>query len=218
MQSSGKNNLEILKNDIDYLKNWRTNTTQPVVDVGYLDLCRKFNSRYLGYKMPLFEDRKVKPIPSTPFLDNTSYVLFSGGRVSLALALWLLEMGKDIELFYFKDENQSEVIHLMEELGIPFVAVSAKIPNNEFAGIYMVHYALEYMIEHNMNRSIYMGYFEFALMDNNQKKNWRYCKDFIEAYTNVAKKYVDELEVLGVLPNYAVVDDILSKYNYEAVQ
>ena len=127
-------------------------------------------------------------------------------------------MGKKIDLFYFKDENQSEVIHLMEELGIPFVAVSEKIPNNEFAGVYMIHYALEYLIEHNMNRSIYMGYFEFALMDNNPKKNWRYCKDFIEAYANAAKKYIDDVEVLGVLPNYAVVDDILSKYDYEVVQ
>ncbi len=217
MQSSGRNNLEILKSDLANLKNWRTNEEKPTVDIGYLDFCRKYNKRYLRYRMPLFEEREIAPF--IPVAETSkSYVLFSGGRTSLALALWLVEMGKDIELLYIKDNNYLQVQDLMEEINIPFNIISVNIPNNEFAGMYMAYYAMEYAIENHVNPSIYMGYFEFALMDNNQKKNWRYCKDFIEAYTNVAKKYIVGADVLGVLPNYAVVDDILSKYKYEPVQ
>lgn len=219
MQSSGGNNLEILKHDLDALMKWRTIPHQETVDTGYLDLCRKFNARYLNYRMPLFEERKFAPF--TPKVDSDkSLLLFSGGKVSLATALWLKEMGKDIELLYFYDKEYKAVLDLMgvKQLGIPYTARYTKIPDNEFAGMHMVHYALEFALEKHLKPSIYMGYFEFALMDNNPKRNWRYSKDFIEAYANVAKKYIEGVEVLGVLPNYAVVDDILSKYNYEAVQ
>lgn len=212
MQSSGENNLKILMSDLDNLSRYHT---YPVsVDIGYLDLCRKLNGRYKNYEMPLFEERKIDIYKPTCDVKDKAYVLFSGGKVSLATALWLREMGKDVELLYLTDdiETRTEVLDLAEKFHLPITTLIRTIPDNEYAGMYMAHYALDYVVSEHNKPSIYMGYFEFALMDHNKKKDWRYCKEFIESYSNVAKKYIKDAEVLGVMPDYAVVNDILLKY------
>ena len=213
MPEIGENNLKYLRNDIGILISGK----EDPIDEGFLDLCRKFNARYSHYRMPKFEKREIVPLVYD-HTDRTS-LLFSGGRVSLATALWLNEMGKDIELVYFMDDKKDSVIELMKQLDLPFTVICEKIPKNHFSGMWMIFKALENAIESHHAPIIYMGYFEYALMENNKLGNWRYCNDFIQTFAEVAKKYIDGVKVLDVMPNYTVVNDVLLKHpEYQFIQ
>lgn len=217
MQLSGRNNLDTLRNDILDAMDVVLGKKQCSVDEDFLDLMRKFNSRRKTFRMPDFVKRET-----TPFIyehNKRASLLFSGGRISLATALWLKEMGKDVELVYIEDENKQQVESLMSELGLPWVTLASKRYDNEFSAMLLLQDTLEHAVSSHHSPVLYIGCFDNAAMSNNVKKDWRYCQEFINTYDTLVKKYVDGAKVLCLFPDYRVVNDELLKHpEYQYIQ
>ena len=217
MPLSGKNNLDILRNDIVNAVNIVAGKSLMPIDEEFIELLRKYNARRLTFRMPEFVNRQISPF--TYDHNNRATLLFSGGRVSLATALWLKDMDKDIELVYIDNGHKAEVETLMARLQLPYSILSSRVYDNDFSAMLMLHDVLEYAISNHHAPVLYIGCFDEAIMDNNKSRDWRYCHEFIDTYNKLVRKYVDGAKVLCLFPDYRVVDDELLKHpEYQYIQ
>lgn len=189
--------------------------TTGIIDSGFMPLCRIFNSVFYNYPVPEFEEREITPFKYEH--DDTAIVLFSGGKVSLAVALRLRDMHKNVVLIHFTDsdtDKEAKVERLMEELKLPYIILD-KLPYSKSAmmkGILMIQTAMETALREGYSPIVYTGMFDFASIYNNNQRDWKYCNEVINVYTNILKRYIDGAKVLNIMPNYAVAEDEILKH------
>lgn len=208
MQSSGRNNLEILTHDIETLGSMRP---KEPVDYDFSQACRWLNREILGYKMPHLVVRDIQPIYCDT-VDDVSILLFSGGRVSTATALQLRSMGKNVILLHVEtdDGTTHRVKQISELLSMPLVLLKPTIRRSYldyFYGMYLANTAVQYAIENGHAPRVYMGCFYMASTFNNDRKDWKYCLEFINAYESVVRKYIYGAEIIRLIPSPSVVED-----------
>lgn len=207
MQSNGRNNLEIVSNDILILCSGRRG--EPV-DYDFSQACRWIHRELLRYRMPHLVVRDIQPIRYTA--TDEVLLLFSGGKVSTATALKLRSMGKKVILLHLEEnpETTDRIKKMSEMLNMPLVILDYKISDkfsNYFYGIHLAHEAITYAVENGYSPKIYMGCFHMASVLNNDYKVWKYCLEFINSYESVIRKYVYGAEILRIIPSYAVAED-----------
>lgn len=211
MLQHGENNLKLLKNDLDIL----SKLTTGIIDSGFMPLCRIFNSVFYNYAVPEFEEREITPFKYEH--NDTAIVLFSGGKVSLAVALRLRDMHKNVVLLHFTGNNaekEAQIECLMRELKLPYI-ISDKLPHSKsviMKGILMIQVAMETAFKEGYSPVVYTGMFDYASIYNNNQKDWKYCNEVISVYTNILKRYIDGAKVLNIMPNYNVAEDEILKH------
>ena len=165
--------------------------------------------------MPAFEDRNIQPLHYNH--SDKMVICFSGGKLSLACALMYKDIGKDIILYnvYESNADYERMNHISEMMNVPLYISHTKIPNTSYAGAHIIYDAMCHAIACGYSPRIVYGYFDNALVENNEEKDWMNCKEFIQAYKNVAQKYVDGFSILNPVPNYSVMwDEILKHKQY----
>lgn len=206
MQESGREILNLIGKDVEHL---RTKKSDYEIDIDFAPICRIYNSFNLSYKVPNLVDRNISPFMYTP--EDKHIILFSGGKVSTALALRLRSMNKDIALFYVKDINHPEVTdrvrEIAERLRLPLLETPNSTGSGDMYGIDIAHEAMTYAVNNGISPRIYMGCFESASIQNNKRVDWRYCDEFIGTYAKVVKKYIFGADILRLFPNYTTVED-----------
>lgn len=207
MQESGQNNVEIVGHDILNLTN---GLRAEGVDYDFSQACRYLSRELLGYKMPHLVVRDIVPIRCAE--SDEVLLLFSGGRVSTATALKLKSMGKKVTLFHLEvdKETSDRSSEISKMLGLPLVTLDCALTgkfSHYFYGMYLAHQAIEYAVENGYSPKIYMGCFHMASVLNNDREDWRYCLEFINAYESVIRKYVYGAEIVRIIPSYSVADD-----------
>lgn len=185
------------------------------IDISFSSACREFNKRSLDYKMPLFEHREVEKFHYED--DGKLVVAFSGGKLSLACALRYKDIGKDIILFHVAsiNEDTSRIEKIAQMLNVPLVNHVYNVWCNAFSGIQLLHLTTQYAVGHQHSPKIVYGYFDDALVENNEKEDWANCSEFINSYKEAAEKYIDGFTILNPIPNYSIMwDELLSHKAY----
>lgn len=185
------------------------------IDISFSTACREFNKRNLDYKMPLFEHREVEKFHYED--DGKLVVAFSGGKLSLACALRYKDIGKDIILFHVAsiNEDTSRIEKIAQMLNVPLVNHVYNVWYNAFSGIQLLHLATQYAVGHQHSPRIVYGYFDDALVENNEEEDWANCSEFINSYKEAAQKYIDGFTILNPIPNYSIMwDELLSHRAY----
>lgn len=211
MPEIGLNNLKLIEYDIRILVKGEIEA----VDFDFSQACRCLNREIADYEMPYFVERNIEPVDVSK--SNKLLLLFSGGKVSLATALMLRELHKDVTLFHIQknEELSGRVLEMATMLKLPLVMSENTIHGDYekyFYGMCIAHQAVTYAIEHGYSPSIYMGCFCMASVLNNYKKDWQYCSEFIGTYNDVVKRYVNGAEIIRLLPGYSVVEDEFIRY------
>ena len=203
--------LKELEEDIQYLK--KPSKRKRPIDIGFSSACREFNKRELDYRMPVFCERDIEKLHYNS--SDTLVIAFSGGKLSLACALMYKDIGKDIVLFQVAQplEDVSRSQKISEMLNVPLVIhkTSGNL-DNPYYGMQILHYALEYAVGHQYSPKIVYGYFDSASIENNDRKDWANCAEFIQAYKETAQKYVDGFTILNPVPNYSIMWDEILKH------
>ena len=213
MQSSGDANLEILKSDLDTLIKRKDNP----VDVRFAPLCKKILRNIPSDKkrdLPSFEERKIVPYRCDYSPDDV-VLLFNGGKVSTAVALKLREMRKNVKLYYVRvagADTPDRLYDIAERLHLPLAVDKEAVQPGMFNGMSLAHEGLAYAVQHGFSPKIYMGCFDFASMLNNDYRDWKYCSEFIDTYSHIAKQYVEGAGVVKIMPSYSIVDDMYIRY------
>lgn len=213
MQSSGDANLKILKSDLDNL----IKRKDEPVDVRFAPLCKKILRNISSDKkrdLPSFEERNIVPY-RYDYLPDDVVLLFNGGKVSTAVALKLREMHKNVKLYYVRvagTNTTDRIYDIAERLHLPLAICKDTVSYGMFHGMSLAHEGLAYAVKHGFSPKIYMGCFDFASMLNNDYKNWKYCSEFIDTYSHVAKKYIEGAGVVRIMPSYNIVDDMYIRY------
>lgn len=199
----------MLTEDIESLVRGRK--SRPI-DISFSTACREFNKRSLDYKMPPFESRDVEKFHYED--DGKLVIAFSGGKLSLACAMRYKDIGKDIILFHISSTNAdtSNVEKQAKMLNAPLVNHVYNICNNAFSGIHILHLATQYAVGHRHSPKIVYGYFDDALVENNEEKDWANCAEFIGSYKEAAQKYIDGFTILNPIPNYSIMWDELLRH------
>jgi hypothetical protein len=160
--------------------------------------------------------------------DNVYVIPFSGGKVSLALALRYKDMGKKIHLFYVEnsgvsrygaESNRKEVIQLANMLDVPLhiEEVNYYYFENSLAKHFLIlSRALRFAVANGFRSDIVYGTFETAhLSKNDFEKLGMNCVEIISAYSKVIGKYCYGARIVMPLPSYSIVwDELIHHKSY----
>lgn len=210
MQENGVKNLCTLETDIEEMSKHHS---KAIVDADFVGCMRYINAFYSSFRMPQFVEREITPFSYEH--DNVNLILFSDGVLSLATALRLREMHKDVILFHIEEEDQeveNRCQEISEMLKLPLYIELSEIKDDLYKGMAMANKALTFAVNNGHSPRIYAGFFEMASVQNNQRRDWKYCREYIGTYEKVAKKYIPEMAILNIIPSYSVAEDELVRY------
>lgn len=207
--------LKIIRTNVENLTANYKLGNKVVVDPAFLDVCRILNGAHRRYSMPTF----IQQV-NTPFKyehDDVKVVAFSGGKVSLACALRYVDIGQKIVLYHVASsgEDVSRIQYIAEMLKAPLYIHHEDISDTPFYGMRILELATEYAVGHAHEPRIVFGYFDEALTSNNYKRDWAYCKEFIDSFKKFGQSCIEGYSVLNPIPNYAIMwDEILGHKSY----
>ena len=185
------------------------------MDTAFIPLCRILNSISLGYCMPDFVEQVDEPLHYEH--DDTKVIVFSGGKVSLACALRYKDIGHKIVLYHVPEagEDVSRIKQISVMLDAPLYIADEVLSVTPFSGIILLAYALAYAVSHSYSPKIVFGYFDWASISDNPRKDWAYCREFVLPFRDFGRKCVDGFSILNPIPNYAVMwDELLGHKRY----
>lgn len=211
MQKNGKENLELLRHDLESL---RFGMKDEPIDIDLLSPLRELNATSSSFRMPLYVERNIAPYSYKATTDET-ILLFSGGRVSTATALRLRDLHKNITLLHIEEspELSCRCLEIAQSLKLPLVIQTSDFKlDGVYRGMMLAHEAIEYAVENEISPVVYMGYFYLASTQNNDKKDWKYCNEFMSAYNRAVGKYILGADVVGLLPSYSAVEDEIFRF------
>lgn len=193
---------------------------RPAIDIEFQTLSRIF-SQYDGeYKAPRFIDRVVPRVRFTR--DDVVVLPFSGGKVSLAIAIRYKNMGKKVHLFhvsnsgvsrYGAEDNIVEVQEQAKLLDMPLhieTTSYAYFDTSIMKHLLIIGLALRFSVEQGYSPYIVYGTFQTAhLCNNNYKTEGMNCIEIISAYEKVARKFNPYIKLVMPYPAYSMVWDEL---------
>lgn len=193
---------------------------RPAVDIEFQPLSRLISQYDSEYKAPRFIDRVV---PRTRFTKKEMIIIpFSGGKVSLALAIRYKDMGKPVHLFhvcndgisrYGAENNLEEVEKQAKLLGLPLHVEHTAYFNFEttvMKHLLIICNALRFSVQQGYTPNIVYGTFQTAhLANNDYRKDGMNCIEVISLYTKIAMKFNPYTRIIMPFPSYAMVWDEL---------
>lgn len=191
----------------------------PSIDIVYQPICR-IASMYDGeFKMPRFVKRVL---PQKTYYHGTTKVLpFSGGKVSLAIALRYRNIGENLHLFYVHnnikkygvDDGLERVKKLAEMLDMPLHVEEVDYKYFEYSVMkngLIISRALKFAVENVYSPEILYGTFDTAFLSNNDyEKEGMNCVEIMSAYKDVMKKHLFDSRLITPYPAYSMVWDEL---------
>ena len=211
MLELGEERLNLLRGDLEALSNGKLDVP---VDSDLSSALRHVNARQDKFRMPLFDVRENAPF-SYEVKSDEELLLFSGGKTSLATAIRLRSMHKNVNLLHIEEspELTARCLEMADKLRLPLLIQQTdfNIGNNVYTGMMLAQEAIELAVQNEISPRVYMGYFYMASVTNNPSKDWKYCNEFIGAYNTAVSKYVRGAQIVGLLPSPSVVDDELMR-------
>lgn len=194
------------------------------IDSAFKELCLIFNKYSGDFKMPHFIERVIPQLEYEK--DNTYVIPFSGGKVSLALAIRYRNVGKRICLYHVHNnynlgtiENVDRVKKLAEMLNVPLYIDEVNyryFDNSLMKNPLIICRALKFAVENGYGSDIPYGTFETAYLSNNDfNKTGGSCVEFLNAYNNAIRKFYFSANIIMPFPAYSMVwDELISSKRY----
>ena len=170
--------------------------------------------RYNDQRYPVkYINAGYKPI-EVGSLDNTVVVCFSGGKDSVATALWYKKRGYEVHLYHLRGINQTyhdewkSAKACAEELGLPLhieqISLTGQHEYTEhpMKNMIIANYALQWAIDNKKGYNIAFGnYYTSSLEDDPFEVCGGDCSEMWGAYERIIQTIIPEFQLHTVLDN-----------------
>ena len=198
------------------------NIKKPVVDDHFIPLCDVLNDYIQNFEYPFLLKYDVKPLNYKATKDK-KVILFSGGKVSLAVALHYKEMSADSVLFFVKDrfgqlkktsrEHEEAVRKLASKLELPIMVESIKLnPENPLYKLVMLNHAIYFAMSEGYDINIAMGLFDGTSRFNNPFSMISNAVEFRNCYEYVLQTAKEDFHIAIPMASYSYTWDVLKSH------
>lgn len=177
------------------------------------------NSHIANLILPTFVSRETIPFE---YIDNGKQILlFSGGKISTAIASMYKRKEENVLLWYFDNgyadpnkikPNRDNAIKIAKLLGMDIVI--SKSYYHTSVPLFMMKLiaeALEFILEERMSPKIITGLFYGASVNNNPFELLGYSREFIASEIDFFRKFIPEFDVSMPIPSYSIAWDELMR-------
>lgn len=188
-----------------------------------LSLFRKYGHIKYGFKLV---DRKYKPLDIPKYNKNNIILAFSGGKDSVAAALYYKDAGYNVHLYHLRGLNTAypdeykQAEKLAHELQLPIHISTIKVKGKHSWEVthpckcmLLYNQMIQYGIKNNIGYSLAVGHFLDEYLDEAAfERETSDTIDFDEAYYQIIRTIIPDFEIKRCLNASADTFDVLLEH------
>lgn len=192
------------------------------IDEKFRPICMLINGNIKEFVMPEFN--KCHSVAHIYSRGEREILLFSGGKVSLAMALHMKRIGKSPILYYVDNRHsryvkqsrkkQDMVRDIADKLGMDLVIQPSELDlNNPMSIPRILDMGVEYAIDNGCNYDIHMGVFEGTSVVDNEFNFYGYTHEFLHIIEQIFNESLPDFHIRNALPSYSIAWDELLRFD-----